>query len=345
MVARHEHERLAGADDAPDQRRLDRAAAVGQVAGEEHRAARGRALEDREREHVVVQVRGERQPRPVLERGPVGRRGDEPREADQLRVELLVERPRGALGGLHRLQRARDVGTEGVVLRLVDRAARREQDDERDRHEQRGGDGGAARVAELRRRAAPHRERDEHPERAAAQEHEQDEVAQVGRDRVARVLAHRPDVDLPTVRHAPDDVAVDRLEVHAQAGGEADRLEARTPVDERHVDVERALVAGGDGEPDLADRQLPVLPEGDEREVAAGQRRDDDRGERERPAERQERARKSWRAFVVDQKASSCHGISSGSKVRTSVASGVVRGVASVVAAKTIRTTRSSGRE
>ena len=88
-------------------------------------------------------------------------------------------------------------------------------------------------------------------------------------------------------------------------------------------------MAGGDGEPDRADRQLPVLPEGDEREVAAGQRRDDDRGERERPAERQERARKSRRAFVVDQKASSCHGISSGAEGRDldRLGSGAGRGV------------------
>ena len=175
--------------------------------------------------------------------------------------------------------------------------------------EQRGDYRRAGRVAELRGRTAPDRERDEHPERAAAQEHEQDEVAQVGRDRVARVLADGLDVELPAGRDALDDVAVDRLQVDSEARGEPDRLEARAPVDERHVDVQRALVAGGDREPDLADRERPVLPERDEREVAAGQRRDHDRGERERTAERQERARKSLRAFVVDQKASSCHGI------------------------------------
>ena len=292
-----------------------------------------------------MQVRGERQPRPVLERGPVGRRGDEAGEADELRVELLVERPRRALGRLHRLERARDVGAEGVVLRLVDRAARREEDDERDGGQQRGGYGGAGGVAELRRRAAADREGDEHPERAAAQEHEQDEVAQVGRDRVARVLADGLDVELPAGRHALDDVAVDRPQVHAQARGQPDRLEARAPVDERHVDVERALVAGGDREPDLADRELPVLPERHEREVAAGQRRDHDRGERERAPERQERARKSLRAFVVDQKASSCHGMSSGLKAVDLGSPRGLCGAGVVVAAKTIRTTRSSGRE
>ena len=53
--------------------------------------------------------------------------GDQPREADELRVELLVERPRAALGGLDRAERARDVGAEGVVLRGVDLAARRQE--------------------------------------------------------------------------------------------------------------------------------------------------------------------------------------------------------------------------
>ena len=79
-----------------------------------------------------MEVGRDRDRGPVRERGPVGRGGDEAGEADELRVELLVERARGALSGLDRLERARDVGAERVVLRLVDLAARREQDDEGD---------------------------------------------------------------------------------------------------------------------------------------------------------------------------------------------------------------------
>ena len=191
VVARHEHERLAGANDPADQRGLERAAAVGQVADEEHGPARGRSLEDRQREDVVVQIRGDGQPRAVLERGPVGRGGDEAGEADELRVELLVERPGRPLGRLDRLERARDVRAEGVVLRRVDRAAGREQDDERDGRHEGGGDRRAGRVAQLRRRAAADREGHQHAERAAAQEDGEDDVAQVGRDLVARLLPDR----------------------------------------------------------------------------------------------------------------------------------------------------------
>ena len=67
------------------------------------------------------------------------------------------------------------------------------------------------------------------------------------------------------LRHA----AVDRAHVDAQAGGEPDRLEARAPVDERHVDVERALVAGRGAEADRPHGEVLLLAERDEREVAA----------------------------------------------------------------------------
>ena len=73
MVARHEHERLADSHDAAHQRGLERAAAVGQVADEEDRPVGGGALEDREVEDVVVEVGGDREARPVLERGAVRR--------------------------------------------------------------------------------------------------------------------------------------------------------------------------------------------------------------------------------------------------------------------------------
>ena len=62
---------------------------------------------------------------------------DEAREADELRVELLLQRPRGALHGGGGVERARDVGAVGVVLRLGDLAARRQQDDEGHAHAER----------------------------------------------------------------------------------------------------------------------------------------------------------------------------------------------------------------
>ena len=186
---------------------------------------------------------------------------------------------------------------------------------------ERGPDRRADRVSELGRRPAAHGERGQHPERPAAQQHGEDQVAEVGGDPVARLLADAVDVDPVAGRDLLDGVAVDRAQVDAQPRRQPDRLEARAPVHERHVDVERALVAGGDAELDRADAERAVLAEADQREVAAGQRREDDRGDRRDP---QERARKSLSAFVVDQKASSCHGISSGAKASTCSASGVV---------------------
>jgi hypothetical protein len=65
VVARDEHERLAGAHDPPHDPDLQRRAAVGHVTREQDGPARGGALEDRDRERVVVQVGGDGQPRGV----------------------------------------------------------------------------------------------------------------------------------------------------------------------------------------------------------------------------------------------------------------------------------------
>src|SRR5215211_4776956 len=59
-----------------------------------------------------------------------GRR-DQASEPDELRVELLVERAARAADGRDSVERARDVGAVGVVLRRVHLPARREQGDER----------------------------------------------------------------------------------------------------------------------------------------------------------------------------------------------------------------------
>jgi hypothetical protein len=92
-----------------------RRSAVGQVAHEEHRR-RAPRREHVEAERVVVQVRGDGDHRLPGQRRLPG--DDEPREADELRVELLVERAGRAADRLDRLQRAWDVRPVGVVLRL-----------------------------------------------------------------------------------------------------------------------------------------------------------------------------------------------------------------------------------
>ena len=291
MVARDEHERPPGAHDPPHHAGLQRRAAVGQVAGEQHRAVVGRALEDRDRQRVVVQVRGDREARRAGQRRPPGGLGDEPREADELRVELLVEHARGALGRVDRLQRARDVGAVRVVLRPVDLAARRQQHDERDPDPGRRHEHEPDRPAQPRPAPAPDRERHQQPERERAEHRHADQRPQVAGDRVARLPAHVLDVERAGLRDPLDRLAVDRAQVHPQPHGQPDRLEARAPVHERHVDVQRALVAGGDRQPDLADRQLLRLREGRQRAVRARQRGEQDGQEGERPPQMGQRRR------------------------------------------------------
>ena len=267
--------------DAGDQRGLERRAAVGQVAGEQHRAVPGGPFQDRQRDHVVVQVGGDRHARPPLHRRAAGRGGDEAREADELRVELLVERLAGAPDRRDRVERARDVGAVGVVLRRVHLAARREQHDEADDDHHGRGRGGGHRVPEPRPGAVADRERGEQAEREAAQRDDADQRSQVGGDRVARLGPDGRDVDRFAVGDALQGVAVDRADIDAEAGGQADRLEAGAPVDQRDVDVERPGVAWGDRQADAADRQVAVLAEVDEAEIAARQRREDDREDRQ----------------------------------------------------------------
>ncbi len=174
--------------------------------------------------------------------GAAGRRADEPGQPDELRVELLVERAAGAAHGRDRVERARDVGAVGVVLGRVDLPARRQQGDQRhgkaERRQRRCRDG----VAQARPDALAHRERGQQPEPERAQRDDRDQRAQVAGQRVARLRAHVVDLERCAAREPLQRRAVDRAHVDAQAHRQADRLEARTPVDERHVDVERALV-------------------------------------------------------------------------------------------------------
>ena len=92
VVAGHEHEHRARADDLLHERALQRRAAIGEVAHEQQRAVARGALERRQRDDVVVQVRRDGQARqPRAERRAIGGGVDEPRDAHELLVDLVVE--------------------------------------------------------------------------------------------------------------------------------------------------------------------------------------------------------------------------------------------------------------
>ena len=124
----------------------------------------------------------------------------------------------------------------------------------------------------------------EQAEREPGEDDDGDQRPEVGGDRVAGLRADGADVERRALRDLLRDAAVDRAHVDAQAGGEPDRLEARAPVHERDVDVERALVAGRGAQADRPDGEVLLLAEGDEGEVAAGER-GGDHGEHREDAE------------------------------------------------------------
>ena len=224
------------------------------------------------------------------------RREHEPREAHELRVELLVEHAGGPARRLDGLQRSRDVRAVRVVLRVGDLAAGRDQHDHRDADRERGEDRRRRRPAQAGDAAAD-RERDQEPERRPAPDGEPDQLAEVVHERVARLGADLLDVERLALREVRHDAPVDGLQVDPEADRRADRLEARAPVHERHVDVERAAVAGGDRHADLADGEHAVLVVADERQVGAARRGEHDEGQRERaPRGRQDRDFQSRRA-------------------------------------------------
>ena len=229
-----------------------------------------------------MQVGRQRDPRPALRRRAVAGRDDEAGEADELVVELLVEVGAGASDRRGRLECARDVGAVGVVLGLLDRPSWREQDDERDTDRQRRRRGRRDGVAEAWSRARADGEGDQQSERERGEHGDADQRSQVTRDRVRRLGPYRGDVERLVVRHPLERAAVHAADVDPEPDRQPDRLEPRAPVDERHVEVQRAPVAGGDGELDRARVEGAVLAEGHEREAAAGEGRgdhgQDDRG-------------------------------------------------------------------
>ena len=109
--------------------------------------------------------------------------------------------------------------------------------------------------------------------RSPARRHQQHQAADVRLDRVPRLQPQALHVDL-AARDAPDRLALDRPRLDPQAGGQPHRMEPRSPVHQRHVDVERAPVAGIDSEPHRPGREVLVGAVDAERADRAGERRE-----------------------------------------------------------------------
>ena len=250
-----------------DERELERRGRRGQVAGEEQRPSDPTARSSAGSASRLL-WRSEASTRRLT--SPCPRRcddsEDQPREPDELLVQLLRDRARGALGLLDRPQRDRDVGSVRVVLGVGDLAARRQQQHQCQAAGERGPDRGPEQPPQARSPAAPHGERDDQPGGQRAQEHEQEQLAQVRGQPVAGLGADRPDVGqvAPATRWAASRSTV-RTSIDS-ASRKPDGREPRAPVHERDVEVEGALVEGLDGELDPAHAQVALRAVGRERE-------------------------------------------------------------------------------
>ena len=193
--------------------------------------------------------------------GAVGGRGDEPRDADELLVDLVVERARGRAERLERAQRGRHLGAVGVVLRAVDVRARRQQHDERDADRERGRRPPSRSSRAARGPvAAARRERDEQAEQRAPPAPRRRSPG-AGRRRARRVACSRTLRDVERAglgeRRRRRRGRSTRTSTLTRAGSADDR-EAHAPVDERDVEVERALVQRVDGQAHAADVEVAV---------------------------------------------------------------------------------------
>ena len=140
--------------------------------------------------------------------------------------------------------------------------------------------------AQPRPAVAARRERDERAEREAAEDGDEDRQPQERDERVARLRSHERGVEAARPREAHDGRAVDRAHVDVDARRQADDRKAHAPVDERHVEVQRALVAGVDREAHGADVEAVLAREGAQRRDRAGDGRRDDEEDREGLAHR-----------------------------------------------------------
>jgi hypothetical protein len=123
------------------------------------------------------------------------------------------------------------------------------------------------------------RQRHEQPEPQRAADHHQYEDAQIGGDRVGRVALdprqqHRRARAL--ARDAHRGVAIDALHVDAQPHRHPHAAEAHAPVHERHVEIERAVVARVDEDLHRPHRQRALEPQRGERGHARAERREAD---------------------------------------------------------------------
>jgi hypothetical protein len=163
-----------------------------------------------------------------------------------------------------------------VVGGRAELTARRQQHHDRHPERERGSAGGD-RTRPKRPPRAAQRERHEQPEGQRAADHEHDEDAQVRGDRVGRV-ALDPRQQQRRVgalaRDAHRCVAVDALHIHAQAHRQAHAAEAHTPIHERHVEIERAMVAGVGEDPHRSDGEGALEPQRGERGHARAARRE-----------------------------------------------------------------------
>jgi hypothetical protein len=276
VVAADEHEWLPDPSDATYELRLQRRTARRQVADEEQRSAPYGLPQRGQRQEVVVQVRCDADPGQRIERRALRRQRDHPRQPDELVVELLRKRLCRVVGPLDRPQSHRDVRPVGVVLRMAEAAAGRQQRREdrgcRDRRDA----GRADEHAQARSRAAAYGEGHERPRNDSGTAHDEQQQADIGGECVPRLAPDRRQVEPVPRRNATRGLAVDRANVQAQTHGRAHRAEAQAPVQKRHIEVQCAIASGLRRQADAPDAQLALDAERVQRDGPAGKRGEHD---------------------------------------------------------------------
>ena len=207
-------------------------------------------------------------------------RGHESRQPHELLVQLLRDHPRRALRLLHRPQRHGDVRAIGVVLGVGDLSARGQEQRERETAGERGPESGGEQPPHPRRTVPAHGERHDQPRREAEAENHHQKHAQVGRHRVARLLPHRLHVGQLAAGEPLGRLPVHGPHVDRQPRRQPHGAEARAPIHERDVQVERAAVERLHGQLDSAHAELALRAVRGEREQAPAENRDHDKGHR-----------------------------------------------------------------
>ena len=169
-----------------------------------------------------------------------------------------------------------------------------------DADQERRADGRRERVPQPRLRPVPERRGGEAAEHERAQHHHEDQADQVVLDRLARVLSNVLQVQRPALRDVRHRLPIHRPQIDVQPGWQLHRvLEPHTPVDERHVEVQRALVPGVDADLDLPDAELLRLRVRVQSHVRADERRHDRRDHDEGVSRWLQRARRPAAAIAA----------------------------------------------